>query len=70
MSILDILDTPRGRGGRGGDGSSHSIHKAKEVGAKAQQGSVSIMQGDGFASEAGGIMEVSMWLCASLLIGL
>jgi hypothetical protein len=28
------------------------------------------MQGDGFASEPGGIMEVAMWLCLSLLLGL
>ena len=28
------------------------------------------MQGDGFASELGGIMEVAMWLCAPLLVGL
>lgn len=28
------------------------------------------MQGDGFASELGGIMEVAMWLCTLLLIGL
>ena len=28
------------------------------------------MQGDGFATELGGIIEVLMWLCASLLVGL
>ena len=28
------------------------------------------MQGDGFASERGGIMEVAMWLCTQLLVGL
>jgi hypothetical protein len=28
------------------------------------------MQGDGFASEPGGIMEVAMWLCIVLLLGL
>ena len=28
------------------------------------------MQGDGFASELGGIMEVAMWLCIPLLLGL
>ena len=28
------------------------------------------MQGDGFASEPGGIMEVAVWLCVSLLLGL
>ena len=28
------------------------------------------MQGDGFASEPGGLMEVVVWLCLSLLLGL
>ena len=28
------------------------------------------MQVDGFASELGGIMEVAMWLCTPLLVGL
>ena len=28
------------------------------------------MQGDGFASEPGGIMEVAVWLCIPLLLGL
>ena len=28
------------------------------------------MQGDGFASEPGGIMEVAVWLCLPLLLGL
>ena len=28
------------------------------------------MQGDGFASESGGTMEVAMWLCLPLLLGL
>ena len=28
------------------------------------------MQGDDFASELGGIMEVTMWACVSLLLGL
>ena len=28
------------------------------------------MQGDGFATKPGGIMEVAMWLCAPLLVGL
>jgi hypothetical protein len=27
------------------------------------------MQGDGFASEPSGIMEVAMWLCILLLLG-
>ena len=62
-----------------GDGYSHFIHKAKDVGP--QKGSVlgikgvgsqdarglpSGMQGDGFASNMGGIMEVAMWLCTLL----
>jgi hypothetical protein len=29
-----------------------------------------MMQGDGFASKVGGIVEVAMWLCALLLVGL
>jgi hypothetical protein len=28
------------------------------------------MEGDGFATKPGGIMEVAMWLCALLLVGL
>ena len=28
------------------------------------------MQGDGFASEPGGIMELVVWLCVPLLLGL
>jgi hypothetical protein len=28
------------------------------------------MQGDGFASEPSGIMEVAMWFCIPLLLGL
>ena len=39
-----------------------SIHKAKGVGTW--------MHADGSASELGGIMEVAMWLCALLLVGL
>ena len=58
--------------------SSHSIHNAKEVGPQStkgsfprmQRGSVPGMQGDGFASEPGGIMEVAVWLCIPLLLGL
>ena len=60
------------------DFSSHSIHKAKEVGPQSTKGVISRhakglvleMQGDGFASEPGGIMEVAMWLCEPLLLGL
>ena len=58
--------------------SSHSIHNVKEVGLQSttwlfpgcKGGSVPGMQGDGFASEPGGIMEVAMWLCLPLLLGL
>ena len=58
--------------------SSHSIHNTKEVGPQSTQGSfpwdarglVPGMQGDGFASEPGGIMEVAVWLCIPLLLGL
>ena len=50
--------------------SSHSIHKAKEVGPQSIKGSFPRMQGDGFASEPGGIMKVAMWLCVPLLLAL
>jgi hypothetical protein len=38
--------------------SSRSIHNAKEVGPQSTKGSFPRMQGDGFASKSGGIMEV------------
>ena len=38
--------------------SSHSIHKAKEVGPQRTKRSFPRMQGDGFASEPDGIMEM------------
>jgi hypothetical protein len=65
--------------------SSHSIHNVKEVGLQSTKGSfpgckgfgyqdargsVPEMPGDGFASEPGGIMEVAMWHCLPLLLGL
>jgi hypothetical protein len=66
--------------------SSDSFHKAKEVGLQTTKGvgSKHIKGGRsdckglcvqdakviGFASKLGGIMEVAMWLCAPLLIGL
>jgi hypothetical protein len=65
--------------------SSHSIHNVKEVGLQSTKGSfpgckgfgyrdargsVSGMQGDGSASKPDGIMEVAVWLCLSLLLGL
>jgi hypothetical protein len=70
--ILDILFTHEGRGR--GNGSN----KLKEVGPQTTRGSdVGIhvnthlhgMQGDGFATKLGGIMELTLWLCALLLIG-
>jgi hypothetical protein len=39
---------------------SHSIHKVTEVGPQARRGLVPRPQGDGFASEQGGIMEVAI----------
>ena len=50
--------------------SSHSIHNAKEVGPQSTKGSFPGMQGDGFAGEPGGIVEVAVWLCIPLLLGL
>ena len=44
--------------------------KHKRVISRNARGSVPVMQGDGFASELGGIMEVAVWLCLSLLLGL
>ena len=51
-------------------GYSYSIHKVTEIAHKAQRGLLSKMQGDDFARELGGIMEVVMWLYAPLLVGL
>ena len=50
--------------------SSHSIHNTKEVGPQRTKGSIPGIQGDGFASKPSGIMEVAVWLCIPLLIGL
>ena len=58
--------------------SNHSIHNAKEVGPQSTKGSFPRMQGGRFpgckvmvfASELSGIMEVAMWLCVPLLLGL
>ena len=69
MPILAILYTE-------GNSSSHYVHKAKEIspqstkeiGSRDARGSVPMMHGDGFTSEPGGIMEVTMWLCAPLLV--
>ena len=44
--------------------------KHKRVISQDAQGLVPGMQGDGFASKPGGIMEVAVWLCISLLLGL
>ena len=64
---------------------AYSTHNAKEIDNKAQKGhylickevssqdarrSIPGMQGDGFASQPSGIMEVAMWLCVPLLHGL
>ena len=73
MPILNILYM---RGG--GGGSSHSIHKLREVGPQNRKhvgsqdvrGSVLRVQGNAFASELGGLMEVAMWHCTMLLVGL
>jgi hypothetical protein len=56
--------------------SRHSIHNVKEVGpestkrfiSREAKGSIYGMQGDDFASEPGGIMEVAVWLCISLIL--
>ena len=37
--------------------------------SQMQGGLVTGMQGDDFASEPGGIMEVAVWLCLPLLLG-
>ena len=50
--------------------SSHSIRNTKEIGPQSTIGLVPGMQGDGFASEPGGIVEVAVWLCIPLLLGL
>ena len=64
--------------------SSDSIHIAKVVGQRIKgslpgckgigshdtRGSVPGMQGDGFASKTGRIMEVAVCLCLLLLLGL
>ena len=49
--------------------SSHSIHKVKKVGPQNTKG-VGTRQDDVFATEPGGIMEVAMWLCVLLLVGI
>ena len=42
----------------------------KWISPQDARGSIPRLQGDGFATELGGIMELAMWLCAPLLIGL
>ena len=67
MPILAILYTARGRC------YSHSIHKVTKEGPQCTKGVGTLvpkMQGDGFTSELGGIMEVVTWLCTLLLVGL
>ena len=66
MPILAILCTARG-------GCSHYSHKVMEIGPQSTKEVGTLvpkMQGDHFASELGGIMEVAMWLCTPLLVGL
>ena len=46
------------------------VHKAQWGHFPGCKGLVPKMQGDDFASEPGGIMEVAMWLCIPLLLGL
>jgi hypothetical protein len=58
--------------------SSHSIPqrqggrltKDKRVISHDAKGLIPKMQGEGSASEPGRIMEVAMWLCVPLLLGL
>ena len=64
MPILAILYIVGERG------YSHLFTKSRRWAHKAQRGLVPKLQGDGFANEPGGIMEVAMWLCAPLLVGL
>ena len=67
-----------------GSGSNHSIHRTKEVGSRHKgvwflgckgvsscdaRVYVPMIQGDGFASKLGRIVEVIMWLCTPLLVG-
>jgi hypothetical protein len=60
MPILAMLYITWGRNNRA---------KFIEVGPQSTKGvGIPKMQGDGFASEPGGIMEVAMWLCAPLLL--
>ena len=49
---------------------SHSIHNAKGVGPQSTKRSFLGMQGDDFTSEPDGIVEVAVWLCVPLLLGL
>ena len=46
------------------------ILSIKWVNPQDARGSIPRLQGNGFATELGGIMEVAMWLCTPLLIGL
>jgi hypothetical protein len=49
---------------------AYSSHNAKDVGPQSTKELVRGMQGDGFASEPGGIMKVAVWLCLPFLLGL
>jgi hypothetical protein len=60
MPILAILfTTSRGK-----------AYKAQKGHFLNARGLVTGMQDDGLASEPGGIMEVAVWLCLLLLLGL
>ena len=65
MLILVVLYTGWERGYSHSISQSHGGRPTKHKG-----GWVPWMQGDGFASELGGITEVATWLCALLLVGL
>ena len=60
--LVNVFAKPRTQGGR--------PTKHKGVISQDARGLDPGMQGDGFASERSGIMEVAMWLCVALLLGL
>jgi hypothetical protein len=68
MPILAILFTTSKEVGL--QSTKASFSGCKGFGYWDAKGSIPRMQGDGFASELGGIMEVAVWLCLPLLLGL
>ena len=60
MPIIAILFTRQG-----GNPTKH-----KKVFSRDAKGSVARIQGDSFASDPNGIMEVAVWLCIPLLLRL